>query len=227
MAVNSSMSDRTWLTHFSGFIALLRSQTWSPSHPFATLIHALSIVDDLPTSSSLPIVQPYTSNAVHLAVAMLRFHDIVSAQHAQPITKLELTKRRQDLRRIYRDLDILSTTSLSGIALCMLIANALIDVCTNLSSQFSMTLQFTRLVHGIQCASEQLVQLCEAAIPGLNLVWPLYTASIGHGLTGERRRKIRDVLRHIGEVAKVPLGLTLVRCGVSLSMICVVEEYSR
>lgn len=227
MAVNSSMSETTWLTHFSGFIALLRLQTWFPSHPFATMIHALNIVDNVPISFSLPEVQPHNSIDVHLAVAMLRFHRLVSARNTRPLTKLETTKRRQNLRSIYKDLDILSTTSLSGIALCILVANALIDVSTTLSSQFSTTPQFTKLVHCIQCASEQLVELCEAAIPGLNLVWPLYTASIGHGLTGKRRREIRDVLRHMGEVAKVPLGLTLVRRGVSLSMICVVEEYSR
>ncbi|KAH7389287.1 hypothetical protein DE146DRAFT_663725 [Phaeosphaeria sp. MPI-PUGE-AT-0046c] len=209
MAVSTSISDKIWLTHFLGFIALLQSQASSSTHPFGTLICALRIVDDLPTPCPLPSEEHYNGpNDIYLAAAMLRFHQNVSTQYARPVTKLEATKRRQELRRIYTHLELLPT-AISGVAVRILAANSLADVSKTLSPQFTTTPQYIKLVDSIKGDSDQLVELCRAEIPGLNLIWPLYAASIGHGLTEKRRREIRNMIRRMGEDAKVPLGIAL------------------
>lgn len=44
----------------------------------------------------------------------------------------------------------------------------------------------------------------------ISVIWPLYCASRARGVRETQRERLRNMLRQVGEVAKVPIALSLV-----------------
>lgn len=119
MTVNTDPSDKTWLTHLDGFLAILQQQQPSSDSPFMDLQRALHIVEHSTTTNvEYSLTSSTTEDApsapILLNISTLHLRRLATTLQTLPRNtksprKLDLQKIQTELKRIYKDLGCIPT----------------------------------------------------------------------------------------------------------------------
>jgi hypothetical protein len=256
MTVGLEPDDKTWIVHLNGFLTILRTHYSTSNHAcFSSLKNALHIVcqgheaqtnfagDGRPRETK--------SIFVPMDIAKLRLRQLIidlsrMMQSNASIRTIEVQKVRVDLKAVYRDALLMTSTTVFGRrsidiadqnscrAVVVIAANLLIQIGIYLERKepFQTTKVYTKLQQSIEEATgtiytstvhlfpgeDDIANRCNATprlsptvIDGILTMWPLYAATVAFGIGEDRRRQTLALLWRIGELAKIPKALSLVR----------------
>jgi hypothetical protein len=236
MSVSLSSTDRTWHAHLDGFLALLRHKPQPQSQQssmFSHIITALQFVDS-PSPVAISAEQLVTISLLRLRSLVRELRALNSGRPRQ----LDLLKHRVQLKKVYNDLQLLSSSSSvekegSGDMTCKALIITTGKILVRLgqilhpsswSQAFETTRGYAKLTRAINDAGEDIYMVtrkwCKSdrdtgssGMGMVKMIWPLYAAylaTIGIQEQNGSRSEIQALLTRIGEETRMPVALGLV-----------------
>ncbi|KAJ4356524.1 uncharacterized protein N0V89_004558 [Didymosphaeria variabile] len=234
MTVNIDQSDRTWLTHLEGFFALLQephNDAFKHLMFYKALQYLTKSNDHNKDGRESDIIEtertPFTIDLSKLRLRTYVFEMEELLHSAEHPRQIDIQRIRGNVKRVYRDLAVVSAHAEAGNAKVLL----QIDQLLNPNGVARPTRHSNKLPHEALMAAESIYRSTMTLLPNteapsvplsmsldtggfglsqlITVIWPLYCASTAPGMTTFRREEMRQTLRHIGVVARIPKAMAL------------------